>query len=128
MDYGRYSANPLFDGNSCPGLLKQLDQYMRIEVDDGAEGQVFYVHVLVDDIPIADIIDQIVDPQGQGRVVKSLVNAAGDVVNSIHPLYFDQLPVCENYYFDIPVPERDFSKPQLCMRLIAKWRKPRINW
>lgn len=105
--FGRYSINPLFDNNSC-----SLNAYMRVEVDDGGEGQVFHVPLWLDDLPIADIIEDIVDPQGQGRIVRSLVNEAGDVVNSINPLSF--------------YPQRDFSKTK-CMRLIANWGKPRIK-
>lgn len=120
MEYGKYSANPLFDNKSCPWLLKQFGPYMRIEVDDGDKGQVFEVSVLIDDIPIDDIIDKIVDPQGQGRIVKSLVNEAGDVVNSISLFSFCQSLINKYYHSNLPLSETDF-----CMRLIANWGKPR---
>ena len=66
-------------------LLEQLNVQVRVEVDDGGEGQVFHVPAWMQDVPVADIIAQIADPQGQGRIVRSLVNEAGDVVNSINP-------------------------------------------
>lgn len=128
--FGIYSANPLFDttnplfdNNRCSWLLKQFGPYMRIEVDDGDKGQVFEVSVLIDDIPIDDIIDEIVDPQGQGRIVKSLVNEAGDVVNIISLSSFFQSLINKHYHSNLPLSETDF-----CMRLIVKWREPRIKW
>lgn len=66
-------------------LLEQLNVQVRVEVDDGGEGQVFHVPAWMQDIPVADIINQIVDPQGQGRGVQNLVNLAGDVLNNINP-------------------------------------------
>ena len=103
-------------------LLYQLNVHMRVEVDDDDEEQAFNVPAWLDDVPTVDIIAQIVDPQGQGRVVQNLVNAAGDVLNSINPFSFYQFLANECCYSMLSVPKTDF-----CMRFIANWGEPRIN-